>query len=123
MSLSRAEPSILILGAGPTGLGAAWRLNALGSARWTLLEASDTPGGLSSSVIDSNGFTWDLGGHVLHSHYDVFDRLMEELLPGGWIEHERASWVWMSGRWIPYPLQNNVWRLPPFADWSRRVNR
>jgi protoporphyrinogen oxidase len=113
MSLSRAEPAIVILGAGPTGLGAAWRLDALGSTSWTLLEASDTPGGLSASVVDPTGFTWDLGGHVLHSHYDVFDRLMEDLLPGGWIEHTRASWVWMSGCWIPYPLQNNIGSLPP----------
>ncbi len=112
MPLNRAGPSIVILGAGPTGLGAAWRLNALGATNWTLLEAAGSPGGLASSVIDPKGFTWDLGGHVLHSHYEVFDRLMEDLLPGGWIEHTRASWVWMDERWVPYPLQNNVWRLP-----------
>lgn len=113
MPMNRAESTILILGAGPTGLGAAWRLHALGATNWTLLEAADGAGGLASSVVDVNGFTWDLGGHVLHSHYDVFDRLMDDLLPGGWIEHTRASWVWMSGRWIPYPLQNNLWKLPP----------
>jgi protoporphyrinogen oxidase len=29
-----------------------------------------------------------------------------------WVEHVREAWVWMRERWIPYPLQNNIWRLP-----------
>ena len=108
----RSDPKIVILGAGPTGLGAAWRLEELGHHSWTLLEASDRLGGLATSIVDDKGFTWDIGGHVLFSHYEYFDRLMDELLPDGWIEHVRESWVWMRERWVPYPLQNNIWRLP-----------
>src|SRR5438876_5500275 len=37
---------------------------------------------------------------------------MEDLLGDGWVEHVRESWVWMRERFIPYPLQNNIWRLP-----------
>lgn len=106
------EPVIVVIGGGPTGLGAAWRLHELGHRSWTLLEAAHEPGGLASSVVDERGFTWDLGGHVLFSHYEYFDRLMDELLPDGWIEHVRESWVWMRERFIPYPLQNNIARLP-----------
>jgi protoporphyrinogen oxidase len=108
-----APPRIVIIGAGPTGLGSAWRLVELGFSNWQLLDRSETPGGLASSVVDQQGFTWDLGGHVLFSHYEYFDRLMEELLSGGWVEHVREAWVWMRDRFIPYPVQNNVWRLPP----------
>jgi protoporphyrinogen oxidase len=107
-----SAPAIVVIGGGPAGLGAAWRLHELGHRDWTLLEAAPEPGGLASSVVDEAGFTWDLGGHVLFSHYEYFDRLMDELLPGGWIEHVRESWVWMRDRFIPYPLQNNVGRLP-----------
>ena len=106
------EPAILIIGAGPAGLGAAWRLQELGHANWRLFEKSDHPGGLSASMVDPQGFTWDLGGHVLFSHYDYFDRLMEELLKEAWCSHQRESWVWIQNRFIPYPLQNNIWRLP-----------
>jgi len=107
-----AEPRILIVGAGPTGLGAAWRLNELGHANWELVESAGHAGGLASSVVDAHGFTWDLGGHVLFSHYRYFDDLMVKALGDAWVEHVREAWVWMRQRWIPYPFQNNIWRLP-----------
>ena len=103
----------MIIGAGPTGIGAAWRLQELGHTNWQLLEAGDHAGGLASSVVDPSGFTWDLGGHVLFSHYPYFDRAMDTALGDAWVEHVREAWVWMRDRWIPYPFQNNVWRLPP----------
>lgn len=106
------DPKIVIIGAGPTGLGAAWRLTETGYQNWSLFDAAETPGGLASSIVDENGFTWDLGGHVLFSHYEYFDTLMDVLLGTNWVEHIRESWVWMRGRFIPYPLQNNIWRLP-----------
>ncbi|MGQ0767361.1 MAG: protoporphyrinogen/coproporphyrinogen oxidase [Gemmatimonadota bacterium] len=103
---------IVILGAGPTGLGAAWRLQERGHDDWLLVESSDRAGGLAMSITDEAGFTWDLGGHVLFSHWKYFDRLMEKALGDAWVEHEREAWVWMRERWIPYPFQNNIWRLP-----------
>jgi protoporphyrinogen oxidase len=104
----------LILGAGPTGLGAARRLQELGVTDWRLLEASPEPGGLAASFVDEKGFTWDIGGHVQFSHYEYFDRAMIEFLGAdGWLHHQRESWVWMRDRFIPYPFQNNIRRLPP----------
>jgi protoporphyrinogen oxidase len=104
---------IVIIGAGPTGIGAAWRLHELGHPNWLIVEGGDHAGGLASSVVDAGGFTWDLGGHVLFSHYPYFDRAMDTALGDAWVEHVREAWVWMRDRWIPYPFQNNVWRLPP----------
>ena len=91
---------IVILGAGPTGLGAAWRLEERGHANWLLCEASSDGGGLASSVIDAHGFTWDLGGHVLFSHYRYFDNVMDRALGNKWVEHIREAWVWMRDRWM-----------------------
>jgi protoporphyrinogen oxidase len=107
-----ASPRILIAGAGPTGLGAASRLVEHGYDNWLLVDAASEAGGLSSSVVDEAGFTWDLGGHVLFSHYRWFDRLMSKALGDAWVEHEREAWVWIRDRWVPYPFQNNLWRLP-----------
>ena len=107
------ETTFLILGAGPTGLGAARRLEESGIDDWMLLEASDRAGGLATSYVDGKGFTWDIGGHVQFSHYDYFDEAMVDFLGAdGWLHHERESWVWMRERFIPYPFQNNIRRLP-----------
>ncbi|HEX6032057.1 MAG TPA: FAD-dependent oxidoreductase [Tepidiformaceae bacterium] len=106
---------IVILGAGPTGLGAGYRLNELGHSDWTIYEASDHIGGLAASHRDDLGFTYDIGGHVLFSHYpyftDVFDRLMGDDVT----VLERESWIRMLGRYVPYPFQNNIRHLPPEA--------
>jgi len=56
---------IVIVGAGPCGLGAAYALHEQGHDDWHVYEANDYPGGLSASFVDRQGFTWDIGGHVL----------------------------------------------------------
>jgi protoporphyrinogen oxidase len=102
---------VLILGAGPTGLGAAWRLHELGVTDWTLVEAATTAGGLASSVVDAQGFTWDLGGHVQFSHYAYYDAVLDRALGDEWLTHERESWIWLRQRFVPYPFQHNLHRL------------
>lgn len=106
---------ILILGAGPCGLGAAYHLDKLGHADWLLFERSGQVGGLSASFVDEAGFTWDVGGHVLFSHYDYFDKAVSEVLGGDYYEHQRESWVRILKTWVPYPFQNNVRYLPDKA--------
>ena len=76
-------------------------------------------GGLASSWRDREGFTWDIGGHVQFSHYDTFDRYMDEGLGReGWLNHQRESWVWTQNRFVPYPFQNNLHRLDPEERWN-----
>ena len=105
--------AFLILGAGPTGLGAARQLHMSGCTDWTILEASLWPGGLAASFVDPEGFTWDIGGHVQFSHYDYFDDAMIEFLGrDNWLHHERESWIWIRDRFVPYPFQNNIHHLP-----------
>jgi protoporphyrinogen oxidase len=110
--MAHNKEKIVIIGAGPTGLGAGWRLFELGHQNWTLVDAAPDAGGLANSVVDDKGFIWDLGGHVIFSHYEYFDKLLNFILGEDWVCHIRESWVWMRDRWIPYPLQNNIWRLP-----------
>jgi protoporphyrinogen oxidase len=105
-------PKVVIMGAGPCGLGAAWRLRELGFEDFIVVEGSDHAGGLASSFKDPEDFTWDIGGHVQFSHYEDFDRVMDAALPNGWLLHQREAWIWMQDRFIPYPFQNNLWRLP-----------
>ncbi len=109
----------LIVGAGPTGLGAALRLEEAERSDWLLVDASNRFGGLAGSIVDERGFTWDMGGHVQFSHYASFDRYMDAALGSdGWLHHERESWIWIADRFVPYPLQNNLHRLPPEHRWA-----
>ncbi|HET9317532.1 MAG TPA: FAD-dependent oxidoreductase [Vicinamibacteria bacterium] len=103
----------LVLGAGPTGLGAAWRLAEMGHRDFLLLEGRPDPGGLASSFRDGHGFTWDVGGHVQFSHYAYYDAVLDRALGDAWLTHEREAWVWIKGRFVPYPFQENLHRLDP----------
>jgi len=105
-------PKIVIIGAGPTGLAAGYRLRELGYANFTMFEARYKVGGLASSERSPNGFTYDVGGHVLFSHYEYFDRLFDTLMGDEYQELLRESWVWMFDRFLPYPFQNNIKYLP-----------
>lgn len=104
---------VLILGAGPTGLGAGYRLRELGHDAFTICERGARVGGLASSEVDARGFTWDIGGHVMFSHYDYYDRVFERLMGNEFTLNSRESWVRLAGRWVPYPFQNNIRYLPP----------
>ncbi len=106
------DKKIVILGAGPTGLGAAWRLQELKYDNFILYERNSYPGGLAASFTDDKGFTWDIGGHVLFSHYPYFDNLMLILMKDEWLEHNRESWIWIKDTFVPYPFQNNIKYLP-----------
>jgi len=109
----------IIIGAGPTGLGAAYRLKELGITDFVILDKEPTAGGLSTSYVDDKGFTWDIGGHVQFSHYTYFDELMMKALgEDGWLNHQRESWVWIKNRFVPYPFQNNIRCLPKEDMWK-----
>lgn len=103
---------IVIIGAGPTGLGAGYRLQELGHTDFDLYEAHPYVGGLAHSFVDAQGFTWDIGGHVLFSHYKYYDAVFDRLMGPDFTLNDRESWVRMFDRWVPYPFQNNVRYLP-----------
>jgi protoporphyrinogen oxidase len=103
---------IIILGAGPAGLGAAYYLNKFGHAEWCLFERNSHVGGLSSSFVNDEGFTWDIGGHVLFSHYEYFDKAVDEALGDDYYNHLRESMIRILNTWVPYPFQNNIRYLP-----------
>lgn len=108
----------LIIGAGPTGLGAAHRLNELGENDFLVLEANPHVGGLSASFKDGAGFTWDVGGHVIFSHYSYFDDLLNNVLGDDYTEHRRIARIRTAATWTLYPYQNNIRYLPKEIQWE-----
>ncbi|EZF30417.1 hypothetical protein H109_00693 [Trichophyton interdigitale MR816] len=114
MPRADANVDILVIGAGPTGLGAAKRLNQINGPSWMVVDSNEVPGGLASTDVTPEGFLYDVGGHVIFSHYKYFDDCIDEALPkpDDWYTHQRISYVRCKEAWVPYPFQNNISMLP-----------
>lgn len=56
---------VLVIGAGPTGLGAAQRLQELGEDSFLVVDSFAEAGGLASTAVTKEGFLFDVGGHVV----------------------------------------------------------
>ncbi|WP_413730889.1 NAD(P)-binding protein [Sodalis sp. RH22] len=97
----------LILGAGPTGLSAAYHY---GSGA-LLLERNKTVGGWCRSVED-RGFTFDYAGHIMFSN-DPYVLAMYDMLLGDNIHwQEREAWIYTDGIYTRYPFQGALHGLP-----------
>ena len=70
----------VIIGAGPAGLTAAYRLLKEGDIHPIVLEADDVVGGISRTVVH-NGNRIDIGGHRFFSKNREVTALWEELMP------------------------------------------
>ena len=115
MGSSDENVDILVIGGGVAGLGAATRLHQLNNTDWLLLESEQEAGGLASTDVTKEGFLFDRGGHVIFSHYEYFDQLLDECMGSGeksWSQHQRVSYISTNKRMIPYPFQLNLHKLP-----------
>ncbi len=101
----------VILGAGPTGLGAAYGLKKTDQG-FQLFEKSAVYGGLSGAITDRNGFTWDYGGHVLYTGNEEFKKIILNALKGKYQDIVRSAWIRTFESWVPYPFQKNLHYLP-----------
>ena len=106
--------TVLVIGAGPTGIGAAVRLAELGTDH-LVVESGAIPGGMAASVHDEHGFTWDLGGHVIHSHFAEFDKAVAGA-GTDMLAVPRNGAVWMGGRMLRTPIQQHLSVLPVDVD-------
>lgn len=99
------SPHVLILGAGPAGLGAAFDLSRRGSAQVTVLEAGNQVGGYAGSF-DLAGVQVDYGSHRLHPACDpqVLDDI-RGLLGDDLLKRPRHGRIRLQDRWIHFPLK------------------
>ncbi len=108
------KPKIIILGAGPSGLAAAWQLGKRQLADVVVIERNDTVGGNTGSF-DVAGLSVDFGSHRLHPACD--EKLLDDirgLLGDDLLDRPRHGRIRLRGRWIHFPLKpvDLVLRLP-----------
>jgi protoporphyrinogen oxidase len=106
-----ARKRIIILGAGLSGLSAAWHLQKEG-IDCQIFEKEPEVGGLCLSK-NIDGFTFDCAGHLLHFKQSYAFNLIKSLLENNLVEHQRSSWVYSFDTYIRYPFQANLYGLPP----------
>lgn len=107
---SNTKVKVLILGAGPTGLGAATRLNQRGVDDWLLVDAFEEAGGLACTDVTPEGFLFDMGGHVIFSHFDYFDQLLDAAVSTDSCPPCRK--LWCSGPCGRQPVESTLSARP-----------
>lgn len=98
----------VIIGAGPTGLSAAYHLGH----DTLLLEKNDMVGGWCRSIKD-NGFTFDHAGHIMFSNDPYVLELYEILLGSNVHWQDREAWIYSKNVYTRYPFQGALHGLPP----------
>jgi protoporphyrinogen oxidase len=99
---------VAILGAGLTGLSAAYHLRT----PYEVFEQEDRAGGLCRTMA-RNGFLFDYTGHLLHVRQSYTKQLIQRLLPDQYQQHDRKALIYSHGRYVRYPFQANLHGLPP----------
>src|SRR3989304_2269197 len=97
-----AQMNCIIVGAGPAGLSAAWKLAKLGH-KVTIIEKDAVAGG-NSRTIWSDGFGFDYGPHNFHSHYLEILEFLKIIIGNNFLQHHIKSSIYFRKKWVPYPL-------------------
>ncbi|HLK68616.1 MAG TPA: FAD-dependent oxidoreductase [Bryobacteraceae bacterium] len=104
---ARTDVSALVVGAGPTGLSAAFHLGEDS----LLLEQNSRVGGWCRSI-EVAGFTFDYAGHIMFSGNPYVHQLYQMLLGDNVHWQDREAWIYSKNVYTRYPFQGSLYGLP-----------
>lgn len=104
----------IILGAGLTGLMTA---EFISNNAPIIFEKTSKIGGMAKSF-KVKDYIFDYGGHYLHfQHKESYD-YFSQLLAGEMVKKSRRSFVYIDGKWVPYPVQIHFPKI--FPEYNKR---
>jgi protoporphyrinogen oxidase len=98
------ERPYVVIGGGPAGLTAGYLLAKAGK-RVIVFEADDQVGGIAKTVVDPDGYRFDLGGHRFFTKNEEVNDLWLEIMGDEFLQRPRMSRIFWRGRYLHYPLQ------------------
>ena len=93
---------IIIIGAGPAGLTAAYELSKVGQNS-IILEANCQVGGISRTL-NYHGYRFDIGGHRFFSKHPYINQIWHDILGNDFIARTRLSRIYYQGYFFDYPI-------------------
>ena len=94
----------VVIGGGPAGLTAGYLLAKEGK-RVIVLEADEQVGGLAKTVVDPDGYRFDLGGHRFFTKSKEVNDLWLEIMGDEFLMRPRQSRIFWRGKFLDYPLR------------------
>ncbi|HEX8102272.1 MAG TPA: NAD(P)/FAD-dependent oxidoreductase [Solirubrobacteraceae bacterium] len=98
----RHERPVAVLGGGPAGLTAGYRLAQQGRPV-VVFEAEDQVGGIAKTEV-RDGYRFDLGGHRFFTKSQEVDDLWHEVMKEEFLKRPRMSRIYWNGKFLDYPL-------------------
>src|SRR5947207_9612602 len=116
-----ARHDVVVIGAGPAGLTAAYELGKKDQSV-TVLEADTVVGGISRTA-ERDGWRFDIGGHRFFTKVPQVEALWHEILPDeDFLIRPRMSRIYYEGKYYDYPLKGmNARRNLGFVEAVRCV--
>ncbi len=94
---------VLIIGAGPAGLTAAYELSKA-KVPSIVFEQEEAVGGISKTINFRN-YYFDLGGHRFFTKVESVDRMWREVLGEDFLLRDRLSRIYYNKKFFYYPLR------------------
>jgi protoporphyrinogen oxidase len=98
-----AEKQVVVIGAGPAGLTAAYELAKL-DLNPILVEKGDKVGGLARTE-DYKGYFFDMGGHRFFTKVEGVNRMWRQVLGDKFLRRPRLSRIYYNHKFFDYPLK------------------
>lgn len=98
---------VLVIGAGPAGVAAAWELSRRG-AQVAVVERSSYVGGIARTErwnVAGRTCLCDIGGHRFFTRIDQIQRIWEQVLGNDFLDRQRSSRIFYDGQFFRYPIE------------------